>query len=125
MKTYQLIYTSVQHSLSDSSLGLSNQSGLRVYSCSQGVTEENINEIIRFSTYRLPKNNELTCSEILGDPEIPDMFPKAFRTLRLSDGRFAAIQTVFSGVDFQGEPNNFFAHALIFDDIDDGFFPEQ
>ena len=125
MKTYQLIYTSVQHSLSDSSLGLSNQSGLRVYSCSQGVTEENIREIRKLSSYRLPKNNEVTFSEIIGDPKIPDMFPKAFRTLRLSDGRFAAIQTVFSGVDFQGEPDNFFAHALIFDDIDEGFFPEQ
>lgn len=125
MKTYQLIYTSVQHSLSDSSLGLSNQSGLRVYSCSQGVTEENINEIIKFSGYRLPKNNETVFSEIIGDPSIPDMFPKAFRTLRLSDGRFAAIQTVFSGVDFQGEPDNFFAHALIFDDFDGDFFPEQ
>lgn len=125
MKTYQLIYTSVQHSLSDGSLGLSNQSGLRVYSCSQGVTEENIKEIIKFSSYRLPKNNEITFSEIIGDPTIPDLFPKAFRTLRLSDGRFAAIQTVFSGVDFQGEPDNFFAHAFIFDDFDADFFPEK
>ena len=81
MKTYQLIYTSVQHSLSDSSLGLSNQSGLRVYSCSQGVTEENIREIIKFSSYRLPKNNEVTFSEIIGDPKIPDMFPKRIRAM--------------------------------------------
>lgn len=125
MKTYQLIYTSVQHSLSDGALGLSNQSGLRVYSCSQGVTEENIKEIIKFSSYRLPKNNETAFSEIIGDPKIPDLFPKAFRTLRLSDGRFAAIQTVFSGVDFQGEPDNFFAHAFIFEDFDEDFFPER
>ena len=59
MKVYQLIYTSVQHSLSDPELGLVNQSGLRVFSCTQGLTKQNIDETIRFATYRLPKNNEI------------------------------------------------------------------
>ena len=81
MKVYQLIYTSVQHSLSDNVLDLTNQSGLRVYSCSQGITKDNIGEILKFSSYRLPKNDK----------------------------------TVYSGVDFQGKPGNFFAHALVFD----------
>lgn len=124
MKVYQMIYTSVKHSLSDSALGLSNQSGLRVYSCTQGITRDNINELIRFTGYRLPKNNKTAYSEIIGDPTIPGMFPKVFRTLRLSDGRYAAIQSVFSGVDFQGQPGNFFAHALIFDETGNEFFPE-
>lgn len=125
MKVYQMIYTSVQHSLSDSALGLANQSGLRVYSCTQGITRDNINELIRFSGYRVPKNNKITYSEVIGDPSVPELFPKTFRTLRLSDGRYAAVQSVFSGVDFQGQPGNFFAHALVFDEVSGDFFPEQ
>lgn len=125
MKVYQMIYTSVQHSLSDSALGLANQSGLRVYSCTQGITRDNINELIRFSGYRIPKNNKIAYSEVIGDPSVPELFPKTFRTLRLSDGRYAAVQSVFSGVDFQSQPGNFFAHALIFDEVSDDFFPEQ
>lgn len=124
MKVYQMIYTSVQHSLSDNALGLANQSGLRVYSCTQGITRDNINELIRFAGYRIPKNNKLTYSEVIGDPSVPDLFPKTFRTLRLSDGRYAVVQSVFSGVDFQGQPGNFFAHALVFDDVPPDFIPE-
>lgn len=125
MKVYQLIYTSVLHSLSDEELGLENRPGQRVYSCSQGVTRDNIAEIVRFSSYRLPKDDITQYSKELGDPEIPQMFPKAFRTLRLADGRFAAIQSVYAGCDINGEEGNFFAHALIFEDFDDKFFPEQ
>ena len=124
LKVYQLIYTSVQHSLSDQELGLENQSGMRVWSCSQGLTQNNISEVIKFSTYRLPKNNDVPFSEIIGDPTIPGLFPKIFRTLHLSDGRYAAIQSVFAGVDHQGQPRNYFAHALIFDEFSDDFMPE-
>lgn len=125
MKVYQMIYTSVRHSLSDSNLGLVNQAGLRVYSCSQGVTRDNINELIRFSGYRLHKNDKTAYSEVIGDPSVPELFPKTFRTLKLSDGRYAAVQSVYAGVDFQGEAGNYFAHALIFDEVPDDFFPEQ
>lgn len=125
MNVYQLIYTSVQHSLSDNTLGLSNQPGLRVYSCSQGITHENIEEITRFASYKLPRNNNIEFSEVIGDPSVPELFPKIFRTLHLADGRFCAIQVVFSGVDFEGNPENFFAHAFVFDKYDDDFFPEQ
>ena len=125
MKVYQMIYTSVKHSIAEPELGLVNQPGMRVYSCSQGLTRENISELMRFSSYRLPKNNETEYSREFGDPEIPDLFPKIFRTLRLADGRFAAIQSVYAGCDINGEDGNFFAHALVFDEYDDSFFPEQ
>ncbi len=125
MKVYQMIYTSVQHSLADPELGLSNAPGHRVYSCSQGLSRENISELIRFSSYRLPKNNTTTYPKTFADPQIPQMFPKTFRTLRLSDGKIAAIQSVYSGDDINGEPGNFFAHALVFDEYVDDFFPEQ
>ncbi len=125
MKIYQLIYTSVKHSLSDSSKGLVNQPGLRVYSCSQGVTRENIQEIQRFSLYRMPKNAAKDYSEKPCDPSVPELFPKIFRTLKLSDGRYAAIQVVYSGIDFDGDRGNHYAHALIFDEVSRDFFPEQ
>ena len=125
MKVYQMIYTSVKHSLSDHELGLSNQAGLRVYSCSQGLEREILDEVARFASYRLPKNNTKEYSKVVGDPAVPEMFPKTFRTLKLSDGKYAAIQSVFSGVDYQGHEGNFFAHALIFDNVEPDFFPEQ
>lgn len=125
MKVYQMIYTSVKHSIAEPELGLVNQPGQRVYSCSQGLTRENIAELMRFSSYRLPKDTKAEYSKQLGDPTIPTMFPKVFRTLRLADGRFAAIQSVYAGYDINGEEGNFFAHALVFDEYPDDFFPEQ
>lgn len=125
MKVYQLIYTSVLHSLSDPELGLTNQSGLRVFSCTQGLTKQNVEETIRFATYRLPKNNEIQYSEKPCDPSVPEMFPKIFRTFRLSDGRYVAMQISYAGCDFDGQHGNVFAHAFIFDDVDDNFLPER
>ena len=125
MKVYQMIYTSVENCLADPELGLSNVPGHRVYSCSQGLTRENIAELIRFSSYRLPKNDKTDYPVTFADPKIPQMFPKTFRTLRLSDGKMAAIQSVYAGYDINGEPGNFFAHALVFDEYGEDFFPEQ
>lgn len=125
MKVYQMIYTSVQYSLADPDLGLENQAGQRVYSCSQGLTRENIAEVMRFSSYRLPKDNNIEYSREFGDPSVGQQFPKAFRTLRLADGKMAAIQTVYAGVDVNGEEGNVFAHALIFDEFGEDFFPEK
>lgn len=125
MKVYQLIYTSVLSSLSDPELGLTNRSGLRVFSCSQGITKDNIDEIIRFATYRLPKNNDIIYSAKPCDPSVPELFPKIFRTLRLSDGRYVAMQISYAGYDFDGQIGNVFAHAFVFDDVDDDFIPER
>lgn len=125
MKIYQLIYTSVKHSLSDSQKGLTNQAGRRVFSCSEALTRENINEITKFLTYKVPKSDSMGNSNIVFDPSIPDKFPKIFRTFKLSDGRYVAAQIVYSGVDFNGDRGNFFAHALVFDDVGDDFLPEQ
>jgi hypothetical protein len=125
MKVYQLIYTAVQHSLSDPEIGLVNQSGLRVFSCTQGMTKQNIEEIIRFATYRLPKNKEIEYSDKPCDPSVPELFPKIFRTFKLSDGRYVAMQISYAGYDFDGQAGNVFAHAFVFDDVDDDFMPER
>ncbi|MCC8161483.1 MAG: hypothetical protein LIO53_09320 [Oscillospiraceae bacterium] len=125
MKVYQLIYTSVQHSLSDPDIGLANQSGLRVFSCTQGLTKQNVDEIIRFATYRLAKNNETEYSTKPCDPSVPELFPKIFRTFKLSDGRYTAMQISYAGYDFEGQAGNVFAHAFVFDEVDDDFLPER
>ncbi len=125
MKVYQMIYTSVENCLSAPEIGLVNAPGQRVYSCSQGLTRENIAELMRFSSYRLPRNNKTAYSNVFGDPSVPEAFPKIFRTLRLSDGKLAAIQSVYAGLDVNGEAGNFFAHALVFEDYNADFFPEQ
>ena len=125
MKVYQLIYTSVLNSLSDPELGLVNRSGLRVFSCTQGITKENTDEIIRFATYRLPKNNDIIYSAKPCDPSVPELFPKIFRTFKLSDGRYVAMQISYAGYDFDGQVGNVFAHAFVFDDVPDDFMPER
>lgn len=125
MKVYQLIYTSVLSSLSDPELGLANRSGLRVFSCTQGITKQNIDEIIRFATYRLPKNNDIIYSAKPCDPSVPELFPKIFRTFKLSDGRYVAMQISYAGYDFDGQTGNVFAHAFVFDDVEDDFMPER
>ena len=125
MKVYQMIYTSVENCLAAPEIGLTNMPGLRVYSCSQGLTQNNIAELMRFSSYRLPKNNMTSYSRKFADPTVAELFPKTFRTLRLSDGKMAAIQSVYAGCDINGDAGNFFAHALVFDEYGDDFFPEQ
>ncbi len=125
MKIYQLIYTSVRHSLSDGAKGLTNQAGKRVFSCSEALTRENINEITKFLTYKMPNGEDTAYSDTPCDPSVPEKFPKIFRTFKLSDGRYAAAQIVYSGVDFNGDRGNFFAHVLVFDEVTDDFLPEQ
>ncbi|MBQ7975914.1 MAG: hypothetical protein IJ300_09550, partial [Clostridia bacterium] len=124
MKISQLIYTSVKYSLSDSEIGLVNQPGYRVYSCTQGLTENEINEIVRFCGYRLPKDCEVKYSKTPFDPEIPGLFPQTFRTFKTETGKYVAVQVVYSGFDLNGEDGNFFAHAMIFEDAPEGFCPE-
>lgn len=125
MKIYQLIYTSVRYSLSDSSLNLENSSGYKVFSCSQGLTKEEIDEIVCFAGYKKPDECEIEYSDEYADPNIPENFPKTFRTFSLSTGKYVALQSVFSGVDADGNDGNFFAHAFVFDETDEGFMPED
>lgn len=125
MKVYQLIYTNARHRLSDSEHGLENFPGMGVYSCSQGLTKSEIDEIVRYCGYKLPKNSTTEYSKTPCDPSVPELFPKSFRTVRLSENKTAVIQTVYSGCDFDGNPGNFFAHAYIFEKTGKSFRPED
>lgn len=125
MEVYQLIYTAVRYSLSDSSLNLENGPGYKVYSCSQGLTKEEIDEIVCFAGYKKPSECEIEYSNEYMDTKIPEAFPKTFRTFTLTTGKQVALQSVFSGVDHEGKDGNFFAHAFAFDDTDDDFLPES
>ena len=73
----------------------------------------------------MPKKSAVNYSDKPCDPSVPELFPKIFRTLKLSDGRYAAIQIVYSGMDFNGDRGNHYAHALIFDEVGEDFFPER
>lgn len=125
MKVYQLIYTSVRYSLSDPELRLENKPGYRVYSCTQGLTAEEVDEITCFCGYKKPDKSDVKYSKTYADPEVPDVFPKTFRTFTLSTGKSVALQTVYSGYDVNGRDGNFFAHAFIFDEVSEGFAPED
>ncbi len=125
MKVYQLIYTSVRYSLSDSSLNLENGAGYKVFSCSQGLTKEEINEIVCFAGYKKPDECVIVYSDEYADFNIPEKFPKTFRTFSLSTGKRVALQSVFSGFDVDGNDGNFFAHAFVFDEVDEDFIPED
>ena len=125
MKVYQLIYTSVRYCLSDPELRLENKPGYRVYSCTQGLTANEIEEVTCFCGYKKSEKSNVRYSKTYADPEIPGLFPKTFRTFILSTGKIVALQTVFSGYDIDGKDANFFAHAFIFDEVDDGFAPED
>lgn len=124
MKIYQLIFTCAEHSLSDSELGIKNEAGMGVYSCSQGLTRENINEIKRFCKYNLYEDADLSGAKTPRDTNIPDRFPKVFRTFRLTDGKMVALQSVYSGLSYDGQQGNFFTHALIADEKD-SIIPER
>ncbi len=115
MKIYQLIYTFASHSLSDSELGLKNRAGLGVYSCSQGLSADNINEIKRFCSYHLPENTDLNDVE---------SFPTIFRTFKLSDGKTCALSSVYAGEQYGSKPGNFFTHVLVVDE-NDSIVPER
>lgn len=125
MKVYQLIYTSVRYCLSDPELKLENKPGYRVYSCTQGLTAEELEETVCFCGYKKSEKSNIRYSKTYADPEIPGLFPKTFRTFTLSTGKIVALQTVFSGYDVDGKDGNFFAHAFIFDEVDKGFAPED
>jgi len=124
MKVYQLIYTCAKHGLSDSELGVKNEPGLGVYSCSQGLSRDNINEIKRFCTYHLPDDIDLTAADNTEPENIPDMFPKIFRTFKLSDGKTAVLQSVYAGKDYTGKQGNFLTHVLIADEKE-SIIPER
>ncbi len=126
MKVQQLIYTSVLYSLSDVSKGLVNQPGYRIYSCSEKLTREEINEAVRFAGYKLPKSlADKEYSQVPSDPEVPEQFPKVYRSFKLSNGKQAIVQSSFAGVDYQGQRGNFFSHMFIIEDPPAGFRPEE
>ncbi len=124
MKVYQLIYTATRYSLSDPLLNLENRPGYKVFSCTQGLTKEEIDEIVCFCSYKRPDSDDTEYSREYADPEVPESFPKIFRTFMLSTGKYAAVQVAFSGVDMDGKDGNFFAHAFVFDETYEGFMPE-
>ena len=113
MKVYQLIYTSAKYSLSDPSLNLENGPGYKVFSCTQGLKKEEIDEIICFCSYKRHDDSDIEYGDKYTDSEIPEKFPKIFRTFMLSTGKQVAVQVVFSGVDVVMPELSFFVRGFL------------
>lgn len=98
MQAFQVHYTSCRY-------GQSGFAGFQVRSASEGISAGEIDEVVKHSSYRH--------SLIVAGG---DAFPVARRFYRLSSGRIALTQVVYTGTDYSGREGNFFAHTLILAD---------
>lgn len=111
-KALQFYYTSCRS-------GLSGYPGFQTYVESMGVQPNERQELERKALYHPPRN-------LPHEPDsdtIAALFPKAFRTFRLSSGRIALMQSVYIGQDYSGRWGNFFSHGLILDELSQGKWP--
>lgn len=111
MKIYQLYYTSCKK-------GLTSGMGFQTYSMSEGVTEEERQEIEKHCVYVEPRS--LPSSPSL--KEIEELFPIAFSFFRLKSGRYCICRTKYKGRDYSGRFGNYFSHALIWEG-EPSFYP--
>lgn len=98
IKARQVHYTSCHYGISGQ------QSGFQVRAMSNGVSQVELNEIMKRSGYKRPQ----------GEQE----HPVAFRYYVLSSGKYALTRVVYAGTDYSGREGNLFAHTLVFDELD-------
>lgn len=112
MKIYQLFYTSCKK-------GLSSGMGFQTYSMSEGIKEEEREEIESHCSYIPPEN-------LMGHPtedEIHEFFPVAFSFFKLRSGRYCICRGKYKGKDYSGRFGNYFYHVLIIDGKELNFYP--
>ncbi|MBC8061340.1 MAG: hypothetical protein H7Y18_11850 [Clostridiaceae bacterium] len=112
MKIYQLFYTSCKK-------GLSSGMGFQTYSMSEGIKEEEREEIESHCSYIPPEN-------LTGHPtetEINELFPVSFSFFRLKSGRYCICRTKYKGRDYSGRFGNYFCHVLIIGERELNFYP--
>lgn len=111
-KALQFHYTSCRR-------GLSGYAGFQTRAESAGLRLEERRELEAKALYQPPR-------DLPREPDaetIAARFPTAFRTVSLTSGRQALIRAVYSGQDYSGRWGNYFAHALVLDEIADGRWP--
>ncbi|WP_234124437.1 GAP1-N2 domain-containing protein [Clostridium hydrogenum] len=112
MKIYQLYYTSCKK-------GLTSGMGFQTYSMSEGITEEERQEIERHCNYIEPSS--LTSNPT--DEEIKENFPIAFSFFKLKNGKSCICKIKYKGKDYSGRFGNYFCHVLIWDAGELPFYP--
>ncbi len=101
MTARQLHYTSAQ---------TERTSGFRIVSATPGISRALEDLAIRASAYDAP-------SALYGDPD-PSRYPIALGYVRIGDRAAVLYQSVYSGKDFANRHGNYFAHALLIEDVD-------
>lgn len=104
MKIYQLYYTFCKK-------GLSNQDDFQMYSMSNGISEEERNEIeeqcVGMNTMNLRNS------------------PLSFSIFKLKSGRTCICRTKYKEIDTLGKPQSYFCHVLVWEDKDIMLYPTQ
>lgn len=114
MKIYQLYYTSCKK-------GLTSGMGFQTYSMSQGITEEERQEIEKHCNYVQPGSLPSNPTE----EEIEELFPIAFSFFKLKNGKSCISKTQYKGKDYSGRFGNYFCHVLIWENEELPFYPIQ
>jgi len=108
----QLHYTSSRH-------GLSGHPGFQTRAMSSDILPEEQRAIERLGIYQPPRNCPLEPNQ----EQINELFPVAYRSTYLETGRLALVRSVYIGKDYTGRWGNYFAHALLFDELSKDFWP--
>ncbi|WP_411679513.1 hypothetical protein [Clostridium thailandense] len=104
MAVKQLFYTSCKK-------GLSSGMGFQTYSMSKGISDEERKEIEGYCVYIPPDNLPTQPS----DKEIEELFPIAFSSFRLKNGKNCICSAKYIGKDYSGRYGNYFCHVFISD----------
>lgn len=104
MKVYQLYYTSCRK-------GLTSGMGFQTYSMSNGINEEERQEIEKHCNYVEPGDLPSSPTE----QEIKDLFPVSFSYFKLKSGKSCICKIKYKGMDYSGRFGNYFCHALVFE----------
>lgn len=104
MAVKQLFYTSCKK-------GLSSGMGFQTYSMSEGISDEERKEIESYCVYIPPD----TLPTQPSDKEIEELFPIAFSSFKLKNGKRCICSAKYIGKDYSGRYGNYFCHVLISD----------
>ena len=102
MKFLQAYYTSCD-------VGQTGVSGFQFYSTSEGISEEELQEIRELGSYEAPFGLTVNPTQ----DEVLNLFPIAFKYFRLKSGRVGVMQSTACTMEYTGRPGNFFTHTLL------------
>lgn len=114
MKALQYIYTSWPN-------GSNQKKGYMIYSRSEGITDEESENIRKVMRYQPPMS-------LVPNPtpeEILDEFPYNFAYFRLCSGRLCLALTTYVGKDYSNRYGNYLIHALVVEEGDLEDYPVE